>query len=171
MKNLFWGSKLAILLGYFNGLLLLMALLVFSGVATVWAPWLLLLASAVSSFVIFNKLSKPLGVLMQIRDILKSARDGDFTHRITNVPHMGEIGQVAWEVNDTFDQLETYFREVETTFARVEQERFGRNAQDGGLAGAFGESLREINAAIVHVEENYQNLVKKIGRASCRERV
>lgn len=160
MKNLFWGSKLAILLGYFNALLLLMALLVFSGLATAWAPWLLLFASAVSSIIIFNKLSKPLGVLMQIRDILKSARDGDFTHRITNVPHMGEIGQVAWEVNDTFDQLETYFREVETTFARVEQERFGRNAQDGGLAGAFGESLREINAAIVHVEQNYQNLVK-----------
>ena len=160
MKNLFWGSKLALLLIYFNSLLLVMAILVFTGTASVWAPWLLLLLALVSSVIIYNKLAKPLGVLMQIRDILKDARNGDFSHRITNVPHMGEIGQVAWEVNDTFDQLETYFREVETTFARVEQERFGRNAQDGGLAGAFGDSLREINAAIVHVEQNYQNLVK-----------
>ena len=102
----------------------------------------------------------PLGVLQQIRDILKNARDGDFSARITKVPNMGEVGQVAWEVNEMFDQLETYFREVGTTFARVEQERFGRPAQSDGMCGGFHQSLIDINKAIEHVEQNYRNVVK-----------
>lgn len=160
MKNLFWGSKLALLLVLFNGLLLLQTLLALYATKHQWLLAAVTVLTALVSVLIFQKMAKPLVVLKQIRDILKYARDGDFSHRITKVPYMGEIGQVAWEVNDTFDQLETYFREVETTFIRVEQERFGRPAQEGGLSGAFGESLREINAAIVHVEQNHQNLVK-----------
>ena len=160
MKNLFWGSKFALMLSCFNGLLLLMLVLASSNGVPAWLPWLLLVISCGFSVLIFHKVAVPLGVLQQIRDILKKARNGDFSVRITNVPNMGEVGQVAWEVNETFDQLETYFREVETTFERVEQETFGRPAQHVGLMGSFKSSLQKINAAIEHVEQNHQNLVK-----------
>ncbi len=160
MKNLFWGSKFALLLTSFN-LILLVILSLNSISAVPWfASWGLLALTTIGSILAFRRIAVPLRVLQQIRDILKSARDGDFSARITQVPNMGEVGQVAWEVNEMFDQLETYFREVATTFARVEQERFGRPAQASGMSGGFRQSLLDINKAIEHVEQNYRNVVK-----------
>lgn len=160
MKNLFWGSKFALLLASFN-LILLLILALNSIPAVPWfVSWGLYGLTVIASFLAFRRVAVPLGVLQQIRDILKNARDGDFSARITKVPNMGEVGQVAWEVNEMFDQLETYFREVGTTFARVEQERFGRPAQSDGMCGGFHQSLIDINKAIEHVEQNYRNVVK-----------
>ena len=160
MKNLFWGSKFALLLVSFN-LILLLILSLNSIPAVPWfVSWGLYVLTVASSVVAFHRVAVPLRVLQQIRDILKNARDGDFSARITQVPNMGEVGQVAWEVNEMFDQLETYFREVGTTFVRVEQERFGRPAQASGMSGGFYQSLIDINNAIEHVEQNYRNVVK-----------
>ena len=160
MKNLFWGSKFALLLVSFN-LILLLILSLNSIAAIPWfVSWGLYIVTVVGSVIAFRRVAVPLGVLQQIRDILKNARDGDFSARITQVPNMGEVGQVAWEVNEMFDQLETYFREVATTFARVEQEHFGRPAQSGGMSGGFRQSLIDINKAIEQVEQNYRNVVK-----------
>lgn len=160
MKNLFWGSKFALLLVSFN-LILLLILSLNSIPAFPWfVSWGLYVLTVFGSILAFRRVAVPLRVLQQIRDTLKNARDGDFSARITRVPNMGEVGQVAWEVNEMFDQLETYFREVGTTFARVEQERFGRPAQSGGMCGGFRQSLLDINKAIDHVEQNYRNVVK-----------
>lgn len=160
MKNLFWGSKFALLLVSFN-LILFLILSLNSIPAMPWfVSWGLYVLTVLGSMLAFRRVAVPLRVLQQIRDILKNARDGDFSARITNVPNMGEVGQVAWEVNEMFDQLETYFREVSTTFTRVEQERFGRPAQSGGMSGGFHQSLIDINKAIDQVEQNYRNVVK-----------
>ncbi|MFP4154183.1 MAG: methyl-accepting chemotaxis protein, partial [Halothiobacillaceae bacterium] len=125
-----------------------------------WVPFLFAATSIAVSLALWKKLKSPLRILDRIRDVLDEARRG-YTHaRITEVPFMGEVGQVAWEVNDILDQLETYFREVETTFGRVMQGRFGRTAQSTGLSGSFHQSLDYINQAIVQIEDNHRNVVR-----------
>ncbi|MGC9457442.1 MAG: methyl-accepting chemotaxis protein [Halothiobacillaceae bacterium] len=160
MRNLFWVSRLAVgLLGY-NLAILLTALVAALPWVPVWVPFLFAVASVAVSMVLWHKLKEPLGILDRIRSVLHEARRG-YTHdRITQVPFMGEVGQVAWEVNEILDQLETYFREVETTFGRVMQGRFGRVAQSAGLSGSFHQSLNYINEAIVQIEDNHRNVVR-----------
>lgn len=160
MRNLFWRSKLAITLLGFNTLTLCALLL------NVWQPLSLslftffLVVMASLSIVAYRSLKKPFELLVQIRDMLKKTRDGDFSSRIVRVPNMGEAGQVAWELNETFDQLETYFREVSTTFERIQIEQFERPVQSKGMTGVFQRSLQQMNSAVKQVEQNHLNLTK-----------
>jgi len=160
MRNLFWASKLALWLLGVNVLFVLVLVVTYFYPAHAWVPVSAALLFATLSIYSQHKIKRPLQLALQIRDVIKNARDGNFSARIVQVPYMGEIGQVAWELNDIFDQLETYFREVETTFVRVSHEEFGRYAQSGGLTGSFRRSLQQINEAVAQVEQNHQNLVK-----------
>jgi len=97
---------------------------------------------------------KPFWVMRRVSELMEETVAGRFGQRITNIPRMGEIGKVAWEFNEMLDQLETFFREVDTAFNCAVEGNFYRKALPGGLHGEFSRSLERINLGLASMEEN-----------------
>lgn len=143
MKNLFWRSKFLGLIIAINAELFIILLLNMGGFK-VWfidLGWGVLLFNILLSFWLYRRIEKPLSIIEAMRDQLSAGQRGEFKARITNIPRQGEVGQAAWELNSMFDQLETYFREVDTVFDRMTQGRYGRQAQVQGQHGIMRQSL------------------------------
>lgn len=96
---------------------------------------------------------KPLKVLERIKTTLEKACAGDTHVRITNTKGLGEIGKVAWALNDFLDIVETNFKELSSSFARTGQRQFYRKGLTAGLPGEFGKSMKNVNRAILAMEE------------------
>lgn len=79
---------------------------------------------------------------------LRFANKGQLNRRITDTPNLGEIGFVAWELNDFLDQVETYFNEVNACMKRVETNDFDRLPIKENLYGQFAQSLDFFEHAI-----------------------
>ncbi len=159
MKPLFLVSRLKLVLVFFNLELLAVWLLTWLGPEG-FPYWGLILigATVVLSIMAYPSLRGSLRIVEQIRDNLRAALDGNFHNRVTRIPGQGEVGQVAREVNETFDQLETYFREVDTVFDRMTREQYDRPAQTAGVRGVMRSSLEGINEAL-QIAEKHQALV------------
>ncbi len=108
------------------------------------------------AFAVFAALQfrRPLRTLSYIRAVLHEARKGRLHKRITRTAKLGEVGQVAWELNEMLDLVETYFKEVTTCFARASSGEYHRRALDGAMPGQFAESLHRINDALQAMEDN-----------------
>ncbi|SMS02939.1 Methyl-accepting chemotaxis protein 4 [Vibrio mangrovi] len=91
---------------------------------------------------------QPLAVLERIRGALEEARKGNVHIRITNTKGLGEIGHVAWALNDFLDIVETNFKELSNSFQRTSKGEFHRRGLVDGLPGEFAETMRNINEAI-----------------------
>ncbi len=98
--------------------------------------------------------SKQLSVLNRIQELLIKISHGELHHRITKTKGMGEIGIVAWELNEFLDQVECYFKEVDACFRSVANDDYNRQALSVGLPGQFKESLQRINISIDAMKEN-----------------
>ena len=170
MKHMSWGSKLLLLLIGFNSELIAVYLLTWLDPEHVplMAP-ILIVITIIFSIAFFVSLKRTLGVVDQIRGKLRQARQGDFHARITRIPSQGETAQAARELNETFDQLETYFREVNTVVERMTRSQFGRPAQEQGLHGVMRDSLGKINAALESARENHTLVVRNELLAAMQE--
>jgi methyl-accepting chemotaxis protein len=87
-------------------------------------------------------------------ELLGHACKGVLHYRSTKTRDMGEVGEVAWQLNDFLDQIETYFKEVNTCFQRVSNGDYRRRPLSRGLPGLFAESLESLNVAIQAMEDN-----------------
>ena len=112
------------------------------------------------TFVAIHTISCTKGVdqcLKKIHTVTREMSEGRFNQRITHINRNDEIGQIAWDVNDVLDQLETYFREVNTSFRSVSEGKLFRKPQIIGLHGTFVSSVDQVNTsqhAIVEVQVN-----------------
>ncbi|AWI75247.1 chemotaxis protein [Parazoarcus communis] len=106
------------------------------------------------SFYAWRHFQRPLETLHYMQKVILACRDGDLHQRITNTSGLGEVGQVAWELNEFLDLVETYFKEITTCFRMVGEGHYYRRALVYGLPGEFKSSLEHINAAIQGMEEN-----------------
>ncbi len=97
---------------------------------------------------------KPWRNMYEIYNAIHASRRGELHHRITHTVGLGEMGQIAWELNDLLDQIEMYFKEVSTCFSLVSEGKYHRRAQVCGLPGQFATSLENINQAIVAMGAN-----------------
>jgi methyl-accepting chemotaxis protein len=95
-----------------------------------------------------------IGSLNIIIDVLNSANKGTLYKRITNTRGLGEVGFVAWELNEFLDKVECYFKEVDTCFARVSKGDYKRKTYSTGLPGVLALSLENINNAIEAMQKN-----------------
>lgn len=94
-------------------------------------------------------------VLNTIYETLKVANSSNLHKRITNTKGMGEVGLVAWELNDFLDKIESYFKEVNTSFYRVSHHEFHRKPQLAhGLPGSFAASLQNVGEAVEAMDHN-----------------
>ena len=103
---------------------------------------------------------RPLRTLAQMEQVILSCRRGDLHQRITSTRGLGEVGKVAWELNELLDTVETYFKEINTCFAAVARGEFQRRALEKGLPGDFAASLVAVNRAIGTMEENARYVVR-----------
>ncbi len=102
----------------------------------------------------WHSAKRPITGMDKIYEILKKAHQGELHHRITNTAGLGEVGKIAWELNEFLDISETYFKEVNTCFKRVGEGAFYRQTYYQGIPGALAESLKNINTAIEAMAEN-----------------
>ena len=109
--------------------------------------------------------NKQLVVLLRIQDLLFNLKAGELHHRITGVKGLGEIGLLAWELNESLDQIESYFKEVESCFRAVSQGNLKRPALVEGLPGQLKHSLEQVNESLDAMKINAE-LVKKNELAS-----
>lgn len=97
--------------------------------------------------------------LSRINATLAKANAGDFSTRITSVAGLGEVGKVAWELNDLLDRVESYFKEVDACFSYVSEGRYDRKALYKGMPGRLRKSLSQINESLSKMEEGAKFLV------------
>ena len=119
-----------------------------------WVMLLFPLLSGAFAFYAWRHAQAPLATLKKMNDTLQASRCGQLHHRITNTAGLGEIGKVAWELNDFLDLVEAYFKEVNTCFKMVTDGVYYRHALSHGMPGQFAHSLDKINVAIQAMEEN-----------------
>ena len=92
-------------------------------------------------------------VLQQIRELGKAIQEGDADYRLTRIDPGHPLADALWNINEGRDQIEAFFREVDTAFRHVEQDRFFRRAMAAGLRGQYRATVERINASIGAMEE------------------
>ena len=155
-KTPFLRTRFGWAIAIFNGLLLLHI----AGDLFLPQVWqygfdvLLVLVSAVLSMVLWQVSGRVVRLLNVLNEHLDYASEGELHHRATGTRDMGEVGMVAWQLNDFLDLVETYFKELNTCFHRVSQGDFSRRPMSKGLPGLLASSLDSLNVAIQAMEDN-----------------
>lgn len=85
---------------------------------------------------------------------LSACSKGELHHRITNTKGLGELGIVAWELNDLLDRIEAYFKELDTSFAYVAKGDFHRSPLGVGLPGNMKRSISAVQKSVEAMHAN-----------------
>ncbi len=160
MKKLFLATRLRIFVATFlvlNFLTIFAALT--SGEFRQW-HWIFAVATALVAGMLLYRMRAPFQVLTQIDSVLREMYEGKFNSRITQVAWMGEPGHIAWNLNDTLDQLETFFRDVKSSFEEVSRGHYFRRSLPEGLHGEMQDSIKLINRSLDALAEN-QDFIKR----------
>lgn len=95
--------------------------------------------------------------LEKIYFVTSQMSEGRFSHRVTHIHREDAIGQIAWSINDALDQLESYFREIDTSFRYVSEGKSFRHPQTIGMHGILITAIDKVNTsqqAIIEVNKN-----------------
>ncbi|MDD3608938.1 MAG: methyl-accepting chemotaxis protein [Halothiobacillaceae bacterium] len=119
---------------------------------------------------------RSLEALHRIHHTLKLSKRGELHHRVRDVAGLGEVGQVAWELNDLLDQLQTYFSEADSAFRSVREAREPRPALSEGLPGRLRQSLEQINEGLsalgqVRSVTSHNELMSRLGKLNVQHLV
>lgn len=126
-----------------------------------WVGLVLMLPLVVTAWFIWRTTSQCLDVLERIQHVLLKTSHGELYHRITGTRGLGEIGKVAWELNEVLDIMESYFKEINTCFSEAAKGNHSRYALPEGLPGLLKQSANNINVALKHMNENEKLMVKR----------
>jgi methyl-accepting chemotaxis protein len=160
MTNLSLPSKLKLPPLIFAGLLVLATL-----GAWLQMPWLSVVALAVGavlSVLQWRQSSAMLATLEQLREISNDVGRGFFDRRFTSITSKDRLGELCWNINDMLDQLETFFREVDSSFKSTSEARYFRKAMPVGLHGTFRTALENINVSLGALKENAQHAMHNV---------
>lgn len=125
--------------------------------------WFMLSAATIIALVAIKILSgfnSYLVTLKVINEVLIDANKGNLTRRITQTKGLGEVGKVAWELNEFLDILENYFNEVNTCFRYAGNNDFSRPTFPTALPGTLKASLKNINLSLQAMHDNVQFISK-----------
>lgn len=157
-RSPFLDARIKLHCAAFVGLSLLNAILVMY----LFSPnplWLIPpLLSAIIAYLLLNRTGRAIQALERIYETLRQANKGGFHVRITQTRKLGEVGKVAWEVNDFLDKVESYFKEVDSCFRHVAKGDYSRPALHRGMPGLLKESLKNINKALLEMKKGSELL-------------
>jgi methyl-accepting chemotaxis protein len=89
-------------------------------------------------------------------NIIKDAINGNFETRQHNIVAGGELSDLAWNVNDLFDQLESLIREINTSIEYAGKNKYFRRINSTGLNQLFVKTGNLINNSIDAMHEEYK---------------
>ena len=150
----FLSTQLKLLLVFLNALVIAAVVAAYLVPDCVIALAAIPVAALTITAVAIRAARRPFQVLMVIREQLAHARQGELHHRATETRGLGEIGLVAWELNDFLDLVETYFKEINTSFRRVSGGDYSRRPISSGMPGVFSTSLDNVAKAVQAMGEN-----------------
>jgi len=125
--------------------------------------WFILFSALMIAFIstkLFTGFGGYLTTLKNINDILIMANKGQLTKRITQTKGQGEVGKVAWELNEFLDILENYFNEVNSCFRYAMKNDFSRPTFPTALPGLLKSSLTHINTSLEAMGNNVEFIAK-----------
>ena len=126
-----------------------------------WLLLLLALPSPVIAMNVWRKINRIIDGIERIENVLRQTNKGELHHRVTNTRGLGEVGKVAWELNETLDIMESYFKEVNTCFHKAAKGDYDRVALADGLPGYLKQSAKNMNTAIRQMDEKERLMTKQ----------
>ncbi len=93
-------------------------------------------------------------------NVIAAAKDGNFEIRQHDISAGGELDKLAWNINNLFDQLESFVRSVNTSIEHASQNKFFRRVDTSGLNSSFTETGKLINTSLDTMQEEYETQQK-----------
>ncbi|PKM13240.1 MAG: chemotaxis protein [Gammaproteobacteria bacterium HGW-Gammaproteobacteria-3] len=109
---------------------------------------------------LLDSTTKYLSVVAAMQNVLVKTNKGELYHRITGTKGMGELGKVAWELNEMLDIMESYFKEINLCFEQVAKGNHDRYVLYDGFPGLLKSSAKSINDALRVMAENETMIIK-----------
>jgi methyl-accepting chemotaxis protein len=119
-----------------------------------WVSLALIVPLPLTAWDIWRSGRQHLSFIERIHFVLERTNQGELHHRITRTRGLGEVGLVAWELNETLDIMESYFKEINTCFQQVSEGNHDRYALADGFPGILRSSAQNINVALSNMAEN-----------------
>lgn len=94
-------------------------------------------------------------------NIIKEAKDGNFENRQHKIAGGGELEDLAWNINDLFDQLESMIREINTSIEYASKNKYFRRINTTGLNTSFVKTGDLINKSIDAMHKEFKNQEKE----------
>jgi len=105
----------------------------------------------------FGGASSEDALLDRINLVLREVSSGEFNSRVVHIERDDKLGQVAWHINDVLDQLETFFREVQTSFDYVSQGKYFRRPISAGLHGDLKRVMAQLNSSLDTISDSQKH--------------
>ncbi len=94
-----------------------------------------------------------LAPIAKMKEVIQEIRQGKFNKRVIGIADaQDEISLLCWDLNDMLDQLNTFFREQETSFRSNMANNFYRKAMSVGVHGGFKKGLDNQNILLTASE-------------------
>ncbi|WP_086479194.1 methyl-accepting chemotaxis protein [Oceanospirillum sanctuarii] len=112
--------------------------------------WFLLYPLAVLAVIIYMRgiMQRALKVLHRVHHTIKRSKMGELHHRVNDISGLGEVGQVAWEMNELLDQIQSFYLEADSAFQDVSEGQEHRLAISSAVSGAPHRSLEQLNTGL-----------------------
>jgi methyl-accepting chemotaxis protein len=107
-----------------------------------------------SFFSFNNKGTGETELMMQIASVLHNIENGKLSSRIILDKKETPLEQIAWNINNSLDQMEIILRETRYTIEAVTDGKMYRHMFPEGLHGEFSETAKEIQKAIASMKAN-----------------
>ena len=101
-----------------------------------------------------NKSDNQEKLLQEIADILKDMKNGKLSGRIPVTQNITARDSIAWDINNSLDQMEVILRETRYTIDAVSKGDMYRSMFPEGLNGEFKETANAIQKAVSSMKAN-----------------
>jgi len=122
-------------------------------------PAIVLLAYALGMWMT-KKNTDENALLNQLDEIAKDVAAGRLSNRIVQIDSHGKLGEVCWHLNDALDQMETFFREIQTSFDYVSQGKHFRRPISGGIHGDFKSTMIKLDESLSSIIKSQKEAAK-----------
>jgi len=96
-------------------------------------------------------------LLDQINQVLSEVAVGEYNSRIVQIERDDKLGEVARHFNNMLDQLEAFFREVQTSFEYASQDEISRRPIPVGLRGDLQKIMAQLNGSLDAICESQKH--------------
>ncbi len=102
-------------------------------------------------------------------EIVKGSKVGNFEQRELFIEAGGELAELSYGINDLFDQLESFTREINTSIQYASENKYFRRVTPTGLNSSFRRTAELINRSIdameqEHISQNKKNFLVELDK-------